>query len=150
MATKRPREPLGPAPNGLSAAPSSKRSSTQIHLTGGTCQPPRVIGYRRTGAHVDVHVRFDKRTFQCHSAVLASSSPLFEKMVLSGEAFKKSVDLPTSSAAAFEALLEYFYTGECSFPDALLVPVLETAHHLKAHAVPVSYTHLTLPTTPYV
>lgn len=134
-AQKRSREPLsarGDNPN-VNTAPAAKAQRTAITLKGGVCQPPRVIGYRRTGAHCDVKVRVEKRSFEAHSHVLASGSPFFDKLVSSGEAFKKTIDLPESfRAAAFEALLEFFYVGECSFSDALLVPVLETAHHLKA------------------
>ena len=86
-----------------------------------------MIGYRRTGANVDVTVRVEGRAIQCHSKVLAGSSALFERLVSNGDAFKHPIELPTQSAAAFEACLEFFYTGECAFPEALLVPVLEAA-----------------------
>ena len=79
-------------------------------------------------------MRVESRPFQAHSKVLSASSPFFERLVSNGEAFSHSIELSTTSASAFEALLEFFYTGECSFPAALLVPVLETAHHLRAQA----------------
>ena len=124
----------GDIPN-VDKPPPSKAPRTQITLKGGACQPPRIIGYRRTGTGCDVTVRVEKRKFECHSSVIASACPFFEKLVSSGQAFGKAIELPTPSAAAFEALLEFFYVGECSFADALLVPVLETAHHLDAASV---------------
>jgi hypothetical protein len=124
---KRPRDAQASAQQ-----PNGKRVASKICLTGGPAQPPRIIGYRRTGANVDVHVRVEGRLFEAHSKVLAASSAFFDKIVTSGDAFARAVELPTPSATAFDALLEFMYTGECSFAEALLVPFIETAHHLRA------------------
>lgn len=61
-----------------SVASSSKKVSTAITLKGGTAQPPRVIGYLRTNAHVDLYMRVEKRSFAAHSNVLAPASGFFQ------------------------------------------------------------------------
>ena len=88
-----------------SARGDTKRAAVAVALTGGVAQPPRVIGYRRTGANVDVTVKVESRCFQTHSKVLAASSEYFAKHAT----YSATVELPTPSAPAFEALLEFFY-----------------------------------------
>ena len=49
-----------------------------IKINGGPVQPPRVIGYKRTNANVDIHVRVEKRSFPLHTKVLAAGSGFFQ------------------------------------------------------------------------
>ena len=103
-------------------------------LTGGTAQPPRVIGYRRTGAHVDLSFRVEKRVFAAHSQVLAPCCGLIAHLVnTTGFDYRKPIELPNGcKAAALEAVLDFCYDGEVSIGEALLEPVMELAHHLQA------------------
>ena len=113
-------------------ADAIKRAAGCITITGGTAQPPRVIGYKRTGANVDITMRVEGRSFSAHSKVLASGSSFFHKIVSSNSFdYKRPIELP-GKAEAFETLLEFFYLGEVVFPEKLLDSVLETAHHLRA------------------
>lgn len=116
--------------------PSKKPSSSGCTLSGGVPQPPRVIGYWRTGAHADLNFRVEKRSFATQSQVIAPCCGLIARLVTTAGTGSPAgrpppVELP-GKAAAFEALLDYFYLGECTFPESLLEPVLELAHHLQA------------------
>lgn len=116
--------------------PSKKPSSSGCTLSGGVPQPPRVIGYWRTGAHADLNFRVEKRSFATQSQVIAPCCGLIARLVTTAGTGSPAgrpppVELP-GKAAAFEALLDYFYLGECTFPENLLEPVLELAHHLQA------------------
>ena len=117
--------------------PNKKPSSSGLTLTGGVPQPPRVIGYWRTGAHADLTFRVEKRSFATQSQVIAPCCGLIARLVTTAGTGSPAgrpppVELP-GKAAAFEALLDYFYLGECTFPENLLEPVLELAHHLQAY-----------------
>ena len=115
--------------------PAPKRARATFTLRGGTAQPPRVIGYRRTGANVDVTLSVEGRRFSAHSKVLAACSGLFARLVANGSAFSKQPHALPGTAVAVEAVLEFFYTGECVIGEADLVPLLEQAHRLQADVV---------------
>ena len=55
-----------------------KRAAKTIKISGGPVQPPRVIGYKRTNANVDICVRVEKRSFPLHTKVLAAGSGFFQ------------------------------------------------------------------------
>jgi hypothetical protein len=61
-----------------SAVPARKKSAKGITISGGKPQPPRVIGYKRTNANVDISIRVEKRCFPAHSNVLAESCGFFK------------------------------------------------------------------------
>ena len=131
---KRGRDEISTA--GAAASGKKKPQQARCTISGGTAQPPRVIGYRRTGANVDLSFRVEKRSFATHSQVLGPCSGLVRGLIsTAGFDYRKPIDLPDgSSAAAFEALLDFFYDGTCSFPEPILDAVLEVAHHMQAEA----------------
>ena len=109
--TKRARENVAPGnihEGQLSARdrPKAKRQAVGVTLSGGVSQPPRVIGYRRTGAHVDLTVKVESRSFQAHSTVLSSTCDFFGRK-LASHRNGLTIELPTPSAAAFEVQREH-------------------------------------------
>jgi speckle-type POZ protein len=68
-----------------------------------------------TGANADVHFVFKESTIVAHSAVIATSSPVFAAMFQQGkfrEAHTKTVDIEDVDPGVFRQLLRFLYSGQ--------------------------------------
>ena len=116
-----------------SRPPATKLPKHCVTFSGIAPEPPRIIGYRRTGTGIDIALRVQGKAFQAHASVLAKHCELFAKIVKSGSySASKPIELPAvPSAACFDLLLEYLYTGEVHVPEREVLNFLETVHHVK-------------------
>lgn len=108
-------------------------SSALITLSGGTPQPQRVIGYRRTKTALDMSFRVGGATVEAHRHVIEQNFGAALKLPETKGSPPVELPLPCDPTA-FQALIEWCYVGRCEVAEHLIVPFLETAHFCQAGA----------------
>ena len=113
-----------------------KRARTDVLLTGGHAQPPRMLEYYRVGKLCDVQLRSEGRVFHAHRNVLAATSDTLDRMFAGAGGFADSTtatfDLPPPyTSEALEVTLEFTYAGKCTVAADCLASLLELAHYLQ-------------------
>ena len=86
----------------------------------------------------DIEITVDGETFKGHKMVLASCSPYFETMFLTGlyEGNQASVEIKKEmSANVFKMLFTYMYKGEIDIKEDNVTPVLAAANYLQIQEV---------------
>ena len=86
----------------------------------------------REGSLTDCEVSVDGRVFTAHRIVLAACSTFMRAAFTVGlaETATASVVLEEVEPAVFEAVLEFCYTGTCTFDESLSLAVLQAASRL--------------------
>lgn len=86
-----------------------------------------------TGAHSDITVHVENRTFHCHKAVLFATSPYFDAMFSSGmrETISGEITFKDMAADTFELVLEYIYTGKDVVTQDNVIKLLKASSLLQ-------------------
>ena len=86
-----------------------------------------------TGAHSDITVHVENKTFHCHKAVLFATSPYFDAMFSSGmrETVSGEITFKDMAADTFELVMEYIYTGKDVVTQDNVIKLLKASSLLQ-------------------
>ena len=86
-----------------------------------------------TGAHSDITVHVENKTFHCHKAVLFATSPYFDAMFSSGmrETISGEITFKDMAADTFELVMEYIYTGKDVVTQDNVIKLLKASSLLQ-------------------
>ena len=92
------------------------------------------VSMRDAGELFDYVIRGSDESFSIHSLVLASMSPVFKAMLMSSmdESAKKEASFPTVPDGIMRKMIDFAYTGTCTFHIAGQIMLHVTLHRQTA------------------
>ena len=92
-----------------------------------------LVTMRNNGEMFDYVIKGSKESFSIHSLVLATMSPMFRAMMRSDttEAANKEATFPMVSDDIMAKVIDYAYTGTCTFTRAQLTDLIKAAHYFQ-------------------
>ena len=92
-----------------------------------------LVAMRKAGELFDYVIKGSQESFNIHSLVFATMSPVFKAMLRSdmGESTHKEATFPSIPDDILARVVDYAYNGTCKFSKSYLMELIKAAHYLQ-------------------